>query len=139
VSRARAKQDEIDAKKPDRACLQCGDIIAKNRRSDAKFCSPECNGAAHKLLRSLRSRGGPGGEHGYIRLEIAERDRWRCGICEKPVSQSARYPDPMVASLDHVIPVSQGGTSVRANLRLAHLQCNVRRRDGGGGEQLALH
>lgn len=52
--------------------------------------------------------------------------------------KNLRHPDPMCASLDHVIPVSEGGTSDPRNLRLTHLRCNLIRRNAGGGEQLAM-
>lgn len=129
---------DLAASKPARVCLQCGMALPQSMRADAKFCSATCNSNAHQLKRKLRSRGGPSGSDGYVRVQIAERDKWRCGICGGAVSKDRRYPDPLCGSLDHVIPVSQGGTSDPYNLRLTHLRCNVQRRDGGGGEQLAL-
>ncbi len=59
-------------------------------------------------------------------LSIADRDNWTCHLCGNVV-------DPMVsegparATLDHVIPKSHGGHGGRANLRLAHADCNSRR------------
>lgn len=48
-----------------------------------------------------------------------------CGICGKPVDKSLRYPHPMSASIDHIIPLEKGGhPSDLANLQLAHLYCN---------------
>lgn len=61
------------------------------------------------------------------RRDIYGRDGWTCGICSEPVDQNVRYPDPMSASLDHVVPISLGGNHVAANLRCAHLICNMRR------------
>ena len=128
-----------EAGKPtNRICLQCGDTLPASMRSDATFCSARCNEAAHALQRKLRARGGYQNEPGYVRVQIAERDKWRCGICRKSVDQRLRYPSPLAGSLDHVVPVSQGGTSDPGNLRLTHLVCNLRRSDGGGGEQLAI-
>lgn len=70
--------------------------------------------------------------------EIYERDRWTCGICRKRINRKLRYPDPMCASLDHVVPLSEGGPHTRANTRASHLRCNITRQHYGGGEQLAL-
>ena len=128
----------LAAKPMNRICLQCGDPMSASMRSDAKFCSARCNETAHALQRKLRARGGYRDEPGYVRVQIAERDKWRCGICRKPVDQRLRHPSPFAGSLDHVVPVSQGGTSDPGNLRLTHLVCNLRRSDGGGGEQLAI-
>ena len=63
----------------------------------------------------------------FTHAEIFERDCWLCGICEKPVDPELRYPDPMSASLDHVEPLSLGGTHTRENVRCSHLTCNVAR------------
>lgn len=56
--------------------------------------------------------------------EIFERDGWLCGICELPVDAALRFPDPGSPSLDHVLPLSRGGSHTRANTQLAHLYCN---------------
>ena len=52
-----------------------------------------------------------------------------CGICGKPVDFSLKYPDPMSATIDHIIPVNgpgglQGHPSSLENLQLSHLACN---------------
>jgi len=72
------------------------------------------------------------------RLAVFARDRWQCGLCGKPVPQSASYPDPRSASLDHIVPVSQGGDHTYANCQLAHFGCNSRKRDRGEPQQLRL-
>lgn len=63
----------------------------------------------------------------FSSTEVFERDAWVCGICSQPVDQALRYPDPMSASLDHVVPLSKGGAHTRDNTRCSHLSCNVRR------------
>lgn len=53
-----------------------------------------------------------------------------CGICGKPVDKSLRYPNPMAASVDHIIPVARGGhPSDIDNLQLAHWTCNRQKSD----------
>lgn len=93
--------------------------------------------AAHRLQRSLRRRTGEG-MTGWIRAEIFERDGWKCGICRQKVAPNLRYPDPMAPTLDHIVPVSEGGLNEAANLRLTHLRCNCSRKHRGGNEQLAI-
>jgi len=135
---AAEKTARITAKPPDRHCMHCGAPLPRQMRADALFCSEKCNYGAHALQRKLRARTGEEGKPGYLRAFIADRDRWRCGICRKSVNKKLQHPDPMCASLDHVIPVSQGGTNDPWNLRLTHLVCNLSRRAAGGGEQLAM-
>lgn len=76
----------------------------------------------------------------YTHGEIAQRDGWRCQLCRKPVNPRKRFPDQMSASIDHIVPISQGGTDVRANVQLAHLFCNMSKgnRAVPDGEQLRL-
>jgi 5-methylcytosine-specific restriction endonuclease McrA len=56
------------------------------------------------------------------RLAVFERDEWLCWLCEEAVDPAAlggRRP-----SLDHVVPLYQGGEHSMANVKLAHLSCN---------------
>jgi 5-methylcytosine-specific restriction endonuclease McrA len=135
----RTKQDAIDAAKPaERICPYCGRVLPRTMRVDATFCSQSCNEKAHALQRKLRARTGSDEKPGYLRAEVCKRDKWTCGICGERVNPSLEHPHPRAASLDHVIPVSQGGGNEPANLRLTHLVCNLRRRNLGGNEQLAI-
>lgn len=48
-----------------------------------------------------------------------------CGICGKPVDKKLKWPDPMCAVIDHIVPVNKGGhPSDLNNLQLAHMCCN---------------
>lgn len=74
----------------------------------------------------------------FTPVEIFERDKWKCGICGRKVRTDLVYPHPKSASLDHVVPLSEGGEHSRANTRCAHWDCNVQRNNRGGNEQLSL-
>jgi len=65
--------------------------------------------------------------------DIFERDRARCHLCGKKVVRSE-------ATMDHIVPVSQGGEHSLANVALAHRSCNSGKRDRymPNGEQLRL-
>lgn len=56
----------------------------------------------------------------YSRREIFERDGWRCWICGEVVAEED-------ASIDHVVPIAQGGADAPDNIRTAHRDCNSRR------------
>ena len=51
-----------------------------------------------------------------------ERQNGLCGICSDPLPL-----DPMAAEVDHIIPVSRGGSGDESNLQLAHMACNRRK------------
>lgn len=76
--------------------------------------------ARRRALRKGAATGEP-----VIFEEIADRDGGTCHICKAAVDMAARWPDPLSASLDHVVPLSRGGIHDPSNVRLAHLSCNV--------------
>lgn len=46
-------------------------------------------------------------------------------------------PHPKAPTIDHVVPLAEGGHDTRANVQLAHFLCNsIKGR--GGSQQLAL-
>lgn len=77
---------------------------------------------ARRALKAGSSAGEP-----FSNVDVFNRDGWVCGICSEPVSADAVYPDPLSASLDHVVPLSLGGAHSLENVQLAHLSCNVRK------------
>lgn len=53
-----------------------------------------------------------------------------CGICGKPVDKSLKYPHPLSAAIDHIVPIAKGGhPSSMDNLQLTHWQCNRQKSD----------
>lgn len=93
----------------------CYDLACK-RRFNAERSS--------KYVHERRARMKGAGYERFDRLEIFERDKWTCGICELPVDQDARWPDAGSASLDHIVPLAKGGSHSRANTQCAHYHCN---------------
>lgn len=62
-------------------------------------------------------------------LEIFERDNWQCQIpgClypDEPVKLGVGRSNPLLASLDHIVPLAKGGLHERSNLTTAHIRCN---------------
>jgi hypothetical protein len=60
--------------------------------------------------------------------KLAERDGWTCHLCRlaiKPelTGTSSKYK----ASVDHLVPLSDGGDDEMWNCKLAHLRCNAKR------------
>jgi 5-methylcytosine-specific restriction endonuclease McrA len=68
-----------------------------------------------------------------LRKLIIARDGVNCWICGAPtLLQYSQRNSRKYASLDHVIPRSQGGTDNISNLRLAHQGCNNWRSNNEG-------
>jgi hypothetical protein len=111
-------------------CRHCTQPFV-DRQPGARFCSKRCG---RKYWRDERKHEVP---HA-TRLYVLERDGWRCQICKRGIPATASVPHPKAGTVDHVLPRSQGGTHDRANLRAAHFDCNWKRSNKGGNEQLAL-
>lgn len=147
---ARARLNATRGPRP--RCRTCGTDL---NQWNATYCqSPECqseskreynrayytaNQDAHRsrASRYRALRRGTATEPVNV-ATIYERDRWRCGLCSKRIDQALSYPHPMSRSIDHIVPLSCGGTHTAGNLQAAHLRCNVAKGNRGGGEQLAL-
>lgn len=75
-------------------------------------------------------------DHVKGQRQIFDRGRKRilaaqdiCGICGQPVDKRLKFPDPMSATIDHIIPLAKGGTNDQENLQLAHFWCNRQKSD----------
>jgi 5-methylcytosine-specific restriction endonuclease McrA len=64
------------------------------------------------------------------RWVVFENAGWMCCICKGPVEEALRHPHPMAATLEHLIPLSKGGTHTWDNVGLAHAKCNFDKSDG---------
>ena len=124
----RKKEDKAEriASKYDRICIGCDKKILRTARADKKWCSEECaskvRGHTMNVTRRIKTNEPFGA---FFRIDIYNRDKWICQICKKPVEKDLSFPNPKRASLDHIIPLSRGGTHESGNVQLAHLSCNT--------------
>lgn len=148
-------------------CAHCGDAFESIQVRDSwtRYCSKSCRGKAdfaagrlkslkvsdrigrdpeklrvngEKSRRRRRARLAEAESEPYTLAEIAERDGFRCGICYREVDMALKYPHPRSASVDHIIPLSKGGSDLKSNVRLAHLGENVARGNRTEWEQELL-
>ena len=111
-------------------CLHCGRMYQPWSRNNRGRC-PDC---LRKYEREKRQRRGSttqrglGAEHQRLAKQVLSEEQ-ACWLCGEP----AHPDDPL--EVDHVVPRSKGGATVRSNLRAAHASCN-RSRGGRGGVQL---
>ncbi|MFD6684172.1 HNH endonuclease, partial [Micromonospora parva] len=127
------------------ACAGCSASFEPRRR-DQRWCSKSCKNAyynaqfrktgclspearEHQRLywqakcRRRRAAKRGGASEPYTLSEIAERDRGRCKLCGGRVAMGQKVPHPKAPTIDHVVPVSEGGDDTRANVQLAHFLC----------------
>ena len=70
--------------------------------------------------------------------DVFRLDSGRCYLCRKRCDPSAPLNHPRQPTIDHVIPLANGGTHEPSNVRLACRKCNCAKAHRGGGEQFAL-
>ena len=99
------------------ACRVCGDPVLYAVLPEGKACHRRCGSRSGTRFPD------------DVRDVVYKRDRYRCHLCGKKVDVTLASKHPLSASLDHLVPRSQGGSDDPENLRLAHRLCNSTRRD----------
>lgn len=117
----------------ERVC-RCGAPLGEFGR---KLCDPCRKEARRRNRRRRRAHKRGAVSEPYTLVEIAVRDRNRCGLCGKRVAMTKQVPHPKAPVIDHVLPLACGGDDTRVNTQLAHFLCNSIKSDGGS-QQLAL-
>lgn len=74
---------------------------------------------------------------GKDKSKVTRVKRWMmenempCSICGLPINYDIPSPNPWSFTVDHVIPITSGGTSDIENLAPAHRRCNLVKGTGG--------
>jgi 5-methylcytosine-specific restriction endonuclease McrA len=75
------------------------------------------------------------GHHGMgmtVLHELFMRDLGICQIC-------LRYANILDCNVDHIVPVSKGGSDAMENLQLTHIWCNSRKSNKTGAVSLNFY
>lgn len=71
-----------------------------------------------------------------IRLAVFMRDNYTCQICNYKNGQE--NSQDKILTIDHIIPISLGGTSIISNLNTLCMECNIRKNDKVNLNQLGI-
>lgn len=120
-------------------CKQCGNEYISTKRAEG-YCSVRCskryNNNAHEISRRHRLRGNGKVDYTVTLDKLIKKDKGMCRICREKIDTNdftmidgtfiarGKYP-----SIDHINPVSKGGTHTWGNIQLAHVYCNIIKRD----------
>lgn len=75
-----------------------------------------------------RSKGRVGRPWRRLREVVRLEEGTVCWLCPHPIDLTLTHPHPRSFSVDHIIPLVLGGDPLaRANVRAAHLDCNMKR------------
>lgn len=116
-------------------CRRCGDYFVVNApHGEAAFCSDRCSHRHHEHVRRMKKRGA--NHTPYSRRQVFERDGWRCHICRRLVRRDVDHLHPLSPTIDHLVPLANGGRDEAANVACAHFVCNTLRSNRGEAQLL---
>ena len=120
-------------KKAECTCQECGNkflpVYGDKRRA---FCSETCSARNLRRVSKGIDRARSYGAHAVPinPIAIMERDQWTCHICGEEAPRELRGTMLWNApELDHIIPLSAGGTHTHDNVACAHRACNLEKGD----------
>lgn len=111
-----------------RKCPECDSLFQVTYgRGSARFCTDECstrhNRRASKGRRRARLRSAD--NDNVNPFAIFDRDGWRCRLCGVKTPKKLRgTTDARAPELDHILPLSQGGTHTLDNVQCSCRKCN---------------
>ena len=131
------KREPKQKPKPKRFCPECGKELSKGKRLCVD-CLQEHKRQARKTRKRLReAKALTNGRVDWgITLDyLIERDKGVCALCGKPIALNDYYITEQgyfvagenYPSIDHITPLSKGGTHQKENIQLAHRGCNAKK------------
>ena len=81
------------------------------------------------ILKGMSGTRWKGRNRKQLRQLVTGTYGWTCTLCHRPIDPHATALRDRL-SIDHVLPVSRGGTDAIENLRPAHYGCNAAKCDG---------
>ena len=152
IEKEKKRLSKIKNREVNKKCLHCGEtFITTNGKK--KYCSKRCcNRAGEKkkeIVKRMREKRN-GNIDWNISLELlAKRDKGICHICKRKIDwtdfkttkEGAFIALKNYPSIDHVYPISMGGTHTWENVRLSHKRCNEVKSnkmvyEGAGGQMM---
>lgn len=123
-------------------CIVCNTSFI-TRSATENTCSTECKRERKREWKrnskhTRRARKKNAFVAKVYRKKTFERDGYRCHICKAKTNPNAKVPNPKAPTLDHIIPLAQGGTHEPLNVATACFRCNHLKSDRGTGDQLLL-
>ena len=121
-------------------CAYCGKVFQRKIVTLVpKYCSKDCGRKANieakpelysqlkrkarQVRRARKYNNGPVDK--FNDIDVFNRDGWICYVCGEKINQSIKYPDPMCATLEHIVALANGGTHTLDNVSVSHLKCNI--------------
>ncbi len=113
----------------------CAANFERYKQAQANWCAANPNYArewrkahpdSHRAAQYRRRAQMFDGDYEPVDLaQVWEKSNSLCFLCTTPMDRSYSFPHPAFPSLEHIIPLSRGGTHTLENLTYTHLKCNL--------------
>lgn len=108
-------------------CLNCSTLVTRAGKGGVTYCKI-CLNFRRRAANARRSHAKRAAGSATMNIsDLAARDGERCNICSRKIDLSLSGLAKWGPTIDHILPVSLGGTNDPNNLSLAHRCCNSRR------------
>lgn len=133
--RERYRERSASRPKHNARCIECSKFF-QTTRNKAKYCSVICrNRFSNRKTDAIRRRkvSANGRVDWTISIErLTKRDGRTCYLCNELMDYQAHSNHDNYPSIEHVQPISKGGTHTWDNVKLAHRKCNYEKADTWG-------
>lgn len=132
-------RDAFNWKREPFECRGCGkNVVPEYGRRQRYYCNKSCsenhNRRIGKAKRKALIRGATFSEN-VDPFKVFDRDGWRCQICLRKTPKSKRGTvDDRAPELDHIVPLSKGGTHSYNNTQCTCRRCNGLKSDNVYGQ-----
>jgi hypothetical protein len=109
-------------------CLYCGERKWHSKHASKMFCSNRCSKKHRHRVRELRVKCGKK-DMALTLPKLIKRDGWACRFCGIKCQMPIGFNFPDEATIDHVVPISKGGSHAWDNVQLLCRECNTAKCD----------
>jgi len=111
-------------------CLVCGTAFVSKHTDRA--CSPDCQRQIALATRARgqvvrRAREAQAFKAPVFRAKVFAGDSFVCQLCFEPMDMSAKVPNSWAPTIDHIVPLANGGMHEPSNVQSAHFLCNSKK------------
>lgn len=108
-------------------CRECGSLF-ETARTTAYCCSMRCSQKFNRRCRDYAKRTTALPFERLSPVAVFERDKWTCQECGVSTPSARRGTTALDApELDHIMPLSRGGTHTYSNVQCLCRRCNMRK------------
>ena len=126
------KKEKEKEWKQERECPSCFSIYVPTSKQQV-YCSKECakreQNRRKEITRRHKLRENGKVDYSITLSKVIKKNKSVCAICGGIVNKKVHSNHDDYPSIDHIIPVTKGGTHTWDNVQLAHRRCNNLKRD----------